>query len=484
MFNKNIDNIILASNVANIVFPNILGDPFSSDTSFVATLRALLAPRFGEEDRITVRYISRRGDSKSAISSTPDESCCESLAYSINGTTDTIYVFGLHCGEEANKEWFKKIDSAFMTKYQGFVELKDLKVFVSKQANMRFFINEETRVAAVFVDGLNTRLWHLVQSLTSRLIPWHFKDKPLEEDERLLVKSLTSRSSTEYELLIEAMAKKFDFRTKKVEHMLSGFEKSIKQLELRNVERNISSVNRRIEDYLNGYSEYIKQREALFSRKLGLMYQVDNSGENELLDYFLCNKHLDLVDANEDGYLRFIVGCHLTSYDPEMYERFSKNDNSYFYGGYDVSCDKFKGRAPKKMLLDAIFGDDSCLKIKMCSFYEIHIGGGVEVRSGYNYPADYKDFIPNPHIHYHSCLGDHRRYIENCLLEGDNIGAIEQCVSSARSVNIGEDITFVKLLRDLFSDRCGRVIELPDGTSCTPSEALDWLAAQKEEEVE
>ena len=52
MFKTTISQTPFTSDVANGYFQNITGDSYMSDWSFLATLRALLAPRMGAEDRI------------------------------------------------------------------------------------------------------------------------------------------------------------------------------------------------------------------------------------------------------------------------------------------------------------------------------------------------------------------------------------------------------------------------------------------------
>ena len=56
MFKAVINSSPLVSDVANDYFQNITGDSFQSDVSFLATLRALVAPRMQEGDSIYVNY--------------------------------------------------------------------------------------------------------------------------------------------------------------------------------------------------------------------------------------------------------------------------------------------------------------------------------------------------------------------------------------------------------------------------------------------
>ena len=54
------------------------------------------------------------------------------------------------------------------------------------------------------------------------------------------------------------------------------------------------------------------------------------------------------------------------------------------------------------------------------------------------------------------------------------VGAVEQCVGSCKSINLAESQTFTYFFELLFSTN-EKVVELPDHTSVSPSDALEWL---------
>ena len=56
MFKANITQTPFTTDAANACFQNITGSAFGYDISFLATLRALLVPRMGEEDRINLVF--------------------------------------------------------------------------------------------------------------------------------------------------------------------------------------------------------------------------------------------------------------------------------------------------------------------------------------------------------------------------------------------------------------------------------------------
>ena len=136
-----------------------------------------------------------------------------------------------------------------------------------------------------------------------------------------------------------------------------------------------------------------------------------------------------------------------------------------------------------KKLLDAIFGDEPVLRVKICAYYDMDVRGDVDSMRRYRFQPNCNDYMPNPHLNHYNCLGNHRRYINDRLTDGDVVGAIEQCIASAKSLNIGEGATMEYFLHDLFQTS-RKIIELPDHTSVNPSEALKWLKDQESKQKE
>lgn len=56
MFKANIQQTPFTTKAADACFQNIVGEPFGYDYSFLATLRALLAPRMKEDDSLCLRF--------------------------------------------------------------------------------------------------------------------------------------------------------------------------------------------------------------------------------------------------------------------------------------------------------------------------------------------------------------------------------------------------------------------------------------------
>ena len=478
MFSRELYNLTLTSDIANDVFPNIMGETYGGDNSYLATLRALLAPRMNENDNLYLR-VRVRNDRENTIKGYTDADGARELSSGIDN--NTIFVCGLNGTEAGVTASFQKIEKSFLKVRKGFVELEDLHVFVQKQANIRFYINVETRSVAIFVGGLNTRLWHFIQALTPRLFPWYFGEKPeLSDAEKELIKSLTNKYAPDYQRLIEEFASKYDFRGKRIAKMIGGFERKAKQKKLDMATREVRDCNQRIENNEREYRELLERREAAIVKEDGLRYQVEHAtDDSELVEYFVCNKHILPISVT-DRTMEIIVDCTLDNYDPDLYERMTNNKGSYLFVGYNPTAEVFKSFEARKKFLDAIFSDEPLFQIKLRGYYKLDFAGSVSSCQGYTFPEEYVDFLTNPHLDIFACIGNNRAVIDRMLRNGDYITAIEQSISSAKNLNLTEgQQTVAPFLGKLFAAGCKSVMLMPDGSSCTPTEAYNWMIAQE-----
>ena len=134
-----------------------------------------------------------------------------------------------------------------------------------------------------------------------------------------------------------------------------------------------------------------------------------------------------------------------------------------------------------KKLMYAIF-IDQVLKLRFCCAYTIRLGERVTGMRGYDYNESCDTYIPNPHIDRYSCLGNYERTMNERLMENDAIGAIEQCISSCKSLNFS-DSTVMEVFMDRMCGRDGykhnKCIELPDGSVVDMKGAIEWMKEQE-----
>lgn len=479
MFNKKLTELTLTSDIANSYFSQIQGDYYRDDRSFVATLRALLLNRIKDHNiGFRIRAYDFSADTlRNASANAVVSAVCNRSSWILNlvdltsqGALEVAYE--KFCAADGMAEFMPKA-----------TEAKDLEAFVEPFANVKIYIDEDRCCTNIIVDHLDMRKFHALQMLIPRYIPWLFNEDPLTQEELALLNTLHERYAPEYERLIEEFAQKIDLRSAAIKSVLGGFEVRAKKQQLKIARDSLSRINSSIMDNMARYSDLINQKDEASIRICGLEAIIEAGiVESELIDYFTANKCLYPVSAS-GTHLKFIVSTYLESFDPEMYRTMSARAASHLFSSYTVSNDCFRDLAPRKKLMDAIFSDEPIFRVKSCSCYDLDIRGTVDVHSGYNFGSKFADRIENPHLKYHGCLGNHRRFICDYLNEGDVMGAVEQCISSAKSVNIGESATIRYFLPELF-DCKQRVLELEDGTCMNPEEALKYLEekeAQKEE---
>ena len=324
--------------------------------------------------------------------------------------------------------------------------------------------------------------YHLLQALIPRLFPYYFEDAPLDTEELSLLDSLTLRTATEYERILDALSTRIDFRGYAVKKILKDFENSGRRDEVQETRSRIDSLRADVERLGDRYSQCIRQIDELSSLLAGQeMALAAASGDSELIEYFMCNRNIEPVSA-EGRSLLFTVKTYLESFDPEQFRVYSRNLHSHLYVGYSYA-DRFKDVESRKRMLEAIFSDEPILRVKMCSNYVLDLRGSSSARRFYEYGKGFEDYVPNPHINQYACLGDYARYINAALQRGDLIGAIEQCIASAKSLNLAESITVRALMENIFCST-RKIIRLPDGTDVTPDEAFAYLTGLDEKKEE
>ena len=484
MFNQFVNATKFTSDAADGIFGDRVYalSMYQGDVSFLATMRILLADRVPEGEAVILGYSSTSMADFADSFTAADIIEYMGLHRKPSSNTIRVYSLGSYGKKENERGIMKLVHDGFVAKHPEFEELKDVSAFVSKQMNALFFINKETKSSIAIVVDVTPARWHFLQVFISRLMPWYFADieRPLTEAERAFVFTLAEGNYQKYMDCIEEYAKLYDFRSGEIKKAFSGFGKNVRKRQIDETTSRIDRLEREIANMTASINSYLNDRADAIVRLRGLNAMASDASEleSELIDYFMANKTLNNIEVTDRGDIRFIVATYIEYFDADMYDVFSKKDSSLLYNGYDTPA-VFEPIEKKKLFFDAVFGENPLLKIKVCAYYSMNVNGYVTSQDHYTYGDEYANYIPNPHLQNFNCLGDHKRYIEECLRNNDIIGAVEQCVSSARSINLGEDPTMNRFFKDIFKSS-KRIIELPDGTSCTPKEALKWLESRKE----
>lgn len=470
MFIKNMRSPQLCSETANNVFGRINGDHYDRDYSFVATMRALLLSRTKDEN-ISFKLKTERYTANQLSMASED-----AVFGLFNVCANRIIIYSSRCDlDEQDTEAINVL--ANVLKNKSYSEKIDLHEFCKERVDARFFINEGTKSTVILVPAMKMRQYHFLQSLIPRYLPWFFKATEFSELEIKLLKSLQNRYPVDYEKLIEEMAESLDLRKYSIVNLIGGFEKRSREEAYNNSKNELQSLQRRAADILSDYNDMMERIDEKNIVLAGLMAAINSAGDNsELCNFFIANKSLTPVMTDRSRF-SFVVSTYIDNFDPEMYDTMSRRETSHLFSGYAASG-VFESVEARKKFMDAVFSDEPKLRIKTCGYYQLGIDGTVTSYAGYHYPNNCDDRIPNPHLHNYNCLGNHARYIIERLQQHDLVGAVNQCIGSCKSVNIGESMTMQRFLRDIF-DSTSKIIETMDGESMTPAEALAWLYEQE-----
>lgn len=471
MFRDCISDLPLTSNAANVLFKDkIWGDKFNNDNTFLATLRAVIAPRMEDCDKLHLRFPTFR-----CAEETKDlkpEELMRALAAEANfADPGCLTIFNLAGRKEYSEAVLKTIETAMEKSSSKLV--KNVTDWAN-QSHIASLVYEasEIKSALMFVCGLDITRVHILQAVMRNYLPWFFEKHPINLDDidGQILKSLSDDTSARYIELIAKAAEQYDFRSAEIREKLAGFEARHIDKIIENTERQIEDLQRSVRDYYRRAGEKLSRVRELQMQNFGAKVMKDEKQCDELMEYFLMNKHLILENVGEN-IVRFVYyGGYMDMWDEDSCKRAIDNKNSdLYYHGYDVNGEQ--------LFYKALFIDQS-LKLRMCGAYEINMNGDSEPIAHYGFPVVCKNCMPNPHSDY-TCLGGHASVINEAVQAGNFVMAVEQCCAAARNLNFVDTTVMRYFEKRLFDGTAGEWVELPDGTSVTPLNAIKYLKEKK-----
>jgi len=481
MFKTSIMSTPFTTDAANGYFQNITGETFCGDISFLATLRALIAPRIKEGESVNLHF-GASNYNKSAISGSSAQSVvsavCSNYDLSLPGQ---LIIHNLRSDQESNRLCLEKLAEKFTMLHEGYHYFDKVKAFYRKSMDVDCYVNHDIKSVIVFVDNLDYKKLHYLQVSVLVFLPWYLNQEDgLTGDEMALIQSLRETNSENYERCIAKLAEQYDFRTARIRQLLADFETRYERIECEKIQQTIENYDGEINRLNNLIGDYLSKRNDSCIRLLGLEQKIaQGDGDSEIMEYFLCNDHLVLEQVtNREMY--FCVKDYLEYFDKEMAERAINNMNSFVY---QLDGDTHSGASAEKMkkLMTEIFVSDTPrLKIRFCAAYRFDLNGSVGPNGPHNFGYEFGGYMPNPHINEYNCMGNYTRIINQLLQKRDYIGALEQCIASGKSLNWGDSSVMACFMRTMWGNReNSRCIELPDGNVVRPNEAINWLEQQE-----
>ena len=474
MFRNPIDRTPFSSTAADGYFNNISADAWGADKSFESTLRALVAPRMGADDTLHLNFSGTRY-SADYLRQINTEAAVRNLYRAESYSSGCVTVHDLAAPlSDDNLAWLALVKSSFTEVYPQWKRLDKITEFYRKTFGVECFVDTEQKKTVIFCEKLDIRKMHYLQCSVLAFLPWYFDpEKGVTDDEMRLIVSLQGKDSKKYEEALDKLAEKYDFRTLQIRKLLTGFESVETRKMIEITSSSLSDIDRDIEDLSSRISAKLRDRREKEIMLIGLN-EIIKSSQNgsEIADYFEANKHLSVCSV-EKSCLTFTVNTYCSYFDEDMAYDMIENPCSYVY---DVP-DSYKKITDGEMkrLMHAIF-TDRVLKLRFCAAYTINVEvSQVSGLSRFMYcGAESKNRMPNPHIEHYSCLGNHRVAISEALKNNNYIGAVEQCVASAKSLNFADSTVMETFMKDMYRS-CEKFIELPGGEVVSSAEAVAWL---------
>lgn len=467
----------ITGGIAAHVFHRIRGDSFRGDVSFVATMRMLLHGVIGEDESFffyprrfscSLRELQRNGifDLFRNYGKSPEDM--------EDGLFQFLYSDSMNPGDK--DEFIKTLSEGFGELYSdsGWEMMQSVTDLFYSNCGVVFFVNREKRAICMFMDRISMKMYHFMQCAIPGMIPWYFeRGKKLPPEKKNLIMAMKNADEAEYIRILQQFADQFDFRSEQIKSALAGFESTYIRAQIESTEGDITNRDHNIEELRRRLCEEIRRKDSLISMKAGLEFRL-GTGEikNDIMDYFLANKSLYL-DRVRETEIRFAVKTYLDYFDPDKAQAAMNNPGSYMYTQRigDIST------ADMMKLMKAVFIDQE-VRLLMCSAYCLNVDMDYRGMSDFDYPQEFSEYLRNPHIEHHECLGGYDTKIGEALQNHNMVAAVDACVQSARSVNMNESASAKYLLRDLYyNDK--KCVELPDGRRVRPSEAIQWLKEQE-----
>lgn len=477
MFGQIMNSMQLASPEADEIFKNCTGDAFRNDHTFLAVLRTIVAPRMKEDDSLHLTVVDVPN------SECKDASDGKTLWDTIFGKApdilqqDQITVVNIGCMYDKSEEIISKLDED-VSRLDGF-SLDELRVAYLKQkckTDARVYLNPDKRTTLMVVANMTTGIWHILAGSVCKTLPWFFVERPGKDDpvvNAVLNAIVVNDKPDEFKRLMALESQKYDFRSAGIRKNLSGFESKYDERVLQNTKQSISNLRDSIKHLYERISEESRNLHDKQVLLMGLQDSVANGGSNELMQYFLMNKHLELESVEDTSIVFSAGGYYIDMWDEDV-ARMSIDKKSNSIYAYFKSGDKEKAEA----FFKACFIDEK-LRIKVCAAYQIDAYGGCSALSHHKYPEWMMDCMPNPHTDYFACLGGHESVINQATNCGNYVSAVEQCCASARNLNFSDSVVMERWSKQFF-DMDIRCVELPDGTCVTPMEAVEWADKNKD----
>lgn len=452
-------------------------DHYRGDVTMATLCRMLFGPRLKNGEKITVRVLNFLCDDT-------NESLKEAVREFASAPDGTLYVCCLTCLQEKKGVW--KTDMADMLTSIGLHPMKDIMLQLDTQKkNTLFYTNTrpdaktprspfDNTKSFVIVENMGVQIYTCVCTLLKRLLGKWFAEQPMTEAEiEGCQKALQEGSPDKFLAAAAAYADSLDLRGVFIRESLKDFETRFVKERVTALEKEAQQCDRQMDDYETAIGMCLQKKDDILAQLFGYR-MMEKQDEPVTMNYFLANKNLILVGTSAK---------HIEFYDYGWLDQFDPEKAKATFGCDRMSAWLESNRSfgvsdeDAKLLYKAIFLEDK-VKIRLWSHFKLCFRDDSPLSTYDNGPShgEITHALPNPHHQYHRCPGNNRRLIEEAVRRRDVVGAVTQCLSATKGVNLIEQASYKYLARDLFDPQYGEVIYVNAlDKFLTTKDAIAWL---------
>lgn len=476
MMKEAIRSTALTTDSANTYFgKRIEGEYFREDVSLTAAARALFDKRLKDGEHISIKvnqtFYGEEFNTRSIVD----------VAKNLSDGDLVIYNVSVRKTESGN--WIESVKTALSE--IGLYPMEDLMAWFNSKNTKAVIYTDQPHDDAVpksptnncktivVIENLMMARWRRLGSFLCRFYAKYFQEIPCTPDEHnYILRGIGEEDSSAFLDFISKYAETLDFRSGKIRALLADFEGRFAKERISTLEDQIADFTAQMNDLSQRIGDLLGKREEAEATLFGY-----RNGEHEqepvTMNYFLANKNL-VLKAVTRNHIDFYAYGWLSNWDPDKAEATFGHGRCSSWMEYNKSFGVSDEDA--KLLWEALFLKET-IKVRLWSHYKLSLRGsdpmGIYTD---DCSPEITNALPNPHHRYNGCGGNNRRYVAECIMEHDIIGAIEQCISATVGINLTEHASYQFFARDIFNPDFGKVIYIKDKDQfVTTKEAIKWL---------
>lgn len=357
--------------------------------------------------------------------------------------------------------------------------------FLSSKLGQHIYIKKfGENIASIFFERFDIRLYHCAQMFIPLCFMHLFEENKLTEKEKTFLSSLHKTTDTGYKTGLQSFLEDENLKRYLLKNSLIGLEKTLRGKKYDEAFAKYNEMLAQMDEAMSRYRDACARKNEYEIVACGLKRSLDEVTEDTEFEEYLCSNKLLSDISVKDSKISFVVKTFVNPYLPDDWDALSEKGAIFKNHPRVGNClDK---EADLKLLLDAIFSRNHCLKLRVCGFISLdYYGTYVNSVTGYDFVGknpSMKNYVPNAHLHKHNCFGMNKDDILTQMRDGDMIGAVECCINVVKRINVAEGLSFDPFV-DYIKGCTGKCIVTEDGTEMTCEEAVKYLKEKNNEKA-